>query len=177
MKKSEDFKYIYEKYKRYSAKVVFRIVKNTALAEDISQEVMVKLFQMRDELDTSNEKKLHSLVFTMSVNKAKDHFKKADVKRELYVLDNDGNEGLGNFSSDPLERLLRQEKTEYQKLVLQRFKEKKPDHYDILVKVKVLGIPPAAVAEEYGISVNVVNNRILRAKRWLLKELSQDYET
>ena len=34
----------------------------------------------------------------------------------------------------------------------------------------------ASVAEEYGISVNALNNRILRTKRWLKKELSKIYD-
>lgn len=177
MKNVEDFKSIYETYKKFSAKVVFRMVKNTAVAEDISQEVMVKLFQIRDSVDITNEKKLRSFVFTMSVNKTKDYFKKAQVKREVNFLDVDVREESRSLEGDPLDTLLKMEKTEYQKLILERLKQKKPDHYDILIKVKVYDIPPASVAEEYGISVNVVNNRILRAKRWLMKELSKIYET
>lgn len=176
MNKNEDFQYIYEKYKKFSAKVVFRIVKNVAVAEDISQEVMIKLFQMGERLDTTNEKKLRSLIFMMSANKAKDYFRKSEVKQECNFLDvNDRKESCG-FQPDPLEMLLKMEKTEHQNLILKRFKEKKPDHYDILIKVTVLNISPASVAEEYGVSVNVINNRILRARRWLLKEMSRSYE-
>lgn len=177
MNKNEDFQYIYEKYKIFSAKVVFRIVQNTAVAEDISQEVMIKLFQMGEKLDITNEKKLRSLVFTMSTNKAKDYFRKREVKQEYNVVDVDGEKESRGFQPDPLDLLLKMEKTKYQNLILERFREKKPDHYDILIKVTVWNIPPASVAEEYGVSVNVINNRILRARRWLLKEMSQRYET
>lgn len=177
MNKNEDFPYIYEKYKKFSVKVVFRIVKNMSVAEDISQEVMIKLFQMGERLDTSNEKKLHSLVFTMSTNKAKDYFRKREVKREYNYVGLDERKESNGFQPDPLELLLKMEKTEHQSLILERFREKKPDHYDILIKVTVCNIPPASVAEEYGVSVNVINNRVLRARRWLLKEMSKSYET
>lgn len=176
MNKNEDFKYIYEKYKKFSAKVVFRIVGNRTVADDISQEVMIKLFQMRERLDTANEKKLKSLIFVMSVNKTKDYFRKSEVKQEYSFLDVDKRKESSSFQPDPLELLLKMEKAEHQNMILKKFKEKKPDHYDILIKVTVLDIPPASVAEEYGVSVNVIHNRILRARRWLLKEMSRSYE-
>lgn len=176
MKNNEDFKRIFEEYKRYSVKVVFRVVKDKALADDISQEVMLKLLQMGEKLDTSNERKLRSLVFTISVHKTRDYFRKANVKREQCTLDENKTEKKAAVSADPLDMILRKEKKRYEKLVLERLREEKPDYYDILMQVKYYERSPASVAEEYGISVNALNNRILRTKRWLKKELSKIYD-
>jgi RNA polymerase sigma-70 factor (ECF subfamily) len=38
-----------------------------------------------------------------------------------------------------------------------------------------MDIPPEIVAQEYGITTNNVNNRILRTKHWLNKELQKIY--
>ena len=67
------------------------------------------------------------------------------------------------------------EESEYQKLVLQRLRDKNPVNYDILIKTKVLGMSPDSVAEEYGLTRNSVNNRILRTKEWMNKELEKLY--
>ena len=54
-----------------------------------------------------------------------------------------------------------------------RLREQNPVNYDILIKVAYFEIPPEVVAEEYGITNNNVNNRILRTRKWLRKELDQ----
>lgn len=67
------------------------------------------------------------------------------------------------------------EKKEYQKLVLQRLRDKNPINYEILIKIKVMGMSPESVAEEYGLTRNGVNNRILRMKEWMNSELEKLY--
>ena len=67
------------------------------------------------------------------------------------------------------------EKKEYQKLVLQRLRDKNPINYEILIKIKVMGMSPESVAEEYGLTRNGVNNRILRIKEWMNSELEKLY--
>lgn len=174
--KNEDFIKIYMEYKAYSAKVVFRAVKDRGLADDISQEAMIKLFQMGNRLETSNKKMMESLVFTISMNKVRDYYRKANVKREVFKLDEtNAGDRHGNVP-DPLEILMRIERKEHQKLILERLRKKKPMDYDIIMKVKVWNIPPASVAKEYGMSVNTLNNRIFRTKRWLKREMSRIYD-
>ena len=46
-------------------------------------------------------------------------------------------------------------------------------NYDILIKVAYFEIPPEVVAEEYEITRNNVNNRILRTRKWMRKELNK----
>ncbi len=177
MKNTEEFKRIFEKYKRYSVKIIFRTVKDKALADDISQEVMLKLFQMGDRLDTSDEKKIRSLVGIISKHKIQDYFRKKHVKREKFTLDEGREQDEERLAggADPLDVILRSEKKKYELLILERLREKNPENYDILMQVKYYGRTPASVAEEYGISVNTLNNRILRTRRWLKKELSKHY--
>lgn len=173
--KNEDFKDIYLKYQRFSAGVAFRLVKNRAIAEDICQEVFCSLYKLGDRLDTSNEKKLRSLIFTATVNKAKDYFKKPSVKLEYCCLDGDNGKEVEDIRNNPESRMLRIEEQKYKLLVLQKLRQENPVNYDILIKTKFYGISPDSVAEEYGITRNNVNNRNLRTKIWLAKEIRKLY--
>ena len=175
MKQNENFEDIYLKYWKFSVNVALKIVKNKTVAEDISQETFYKLCRIKDRLDLSNDAKVESLIFTATVNTAKDYCKKAYVKREQQLERGDGRERAGDDMYNPESRILRMEKKEYQKLALQRLRDRNPVNYDILIKTKVLGIAAEIVAEEYGISRNSVNNRILRTKAWLNEELEKLY--
>lgn len=171
--KCENFKDIYRKYRGFSVKTAHRIVKNAAVAEDIGQEVFSHLYEIRDTLDLSNESMLKSLIFTATVNKCKDYFKKPSKKRELYSLEEESYKAVPDESMNPEMILLRKEEMEYRNRVLEKLRCEHPMNYDILIKIKYFGISPDFVAEEYGISRNNVNNRILRTKTWMRKELER----
>jgi len=79
---NENFRIIYEKYREFSVNAANKIVKNRTVAEDICQEVFFHLYEIRDTLDFSNEKKIRSLIFTATGNKCKDYFKKPWRKRD-----------------------------------------------------------------------------------------------
>ena len=176
MNHNENFDDIYLKYWKFSVKVAMKIVKNKAVAEDIGQETFCKLFRLGDKLDMSNDGKLESLIFTATVNTAKDYYKKAYVKREQFPLEKENADAKSRDEKyNPEERILRMEKKEYQKLVLQRLRDKNPINYEILIKIKVMGMSPESVAEEYGLTRNGVNNRILRMKEWMNSELEKLY--
>ena len=94
---------------------------------------------------------------------------------EQCTVDDDHWEEIPDKGCSPEEQILRIEKSMYQKMVLARLREKNKLNYDIIIKVKYMGISPDDVAEEYGITRNNVNNRILRAKNWLIEELRRCY--
>ena len=57
--------------------------------------------------------------------------------------------------------------------MLLKLRKVNPVNYNILVMVKYFGISPDSVAEEYGITRNNVNNRILRTRKWMKAELEK----
>lgn len=172
--KNEDFDDIYQKYHRFSVKNARKIVKDRMAAEDISQDVFFRLYEIRDTLDLSCESMLRSLIFMATINKAKDYLKKPINQQESSSL-----EELGEYAEpcgkhlDPAEIIVHNEDVENRNRALIRLREKNPVNYDILIKVAYFEIPPEVVAEEYGITNNNVNNRILRTRKWLRKELDQ----
>lgn len=171
--KNEDFNDIYRKYHRFSVKSAYRLVKDRMLAEDISQEVFYHLYGIMDTLDLSNEKKLRALIFMATVNKAKDYFKKPWKKQERTVLDERTRRKTLDENLNPERIMMNREEAEYRKQVLLRLRRINPVNYNILVMVKYFGISPDSVAEEYGITRNNVNNRILRTRKWMETELEK----
>lgn len=171
--KNEDFEDVYQKYHKFSVRNARKIVKDRMAAEDISQDVFFRLYEIRETLDLSCEKMLRSLIFMATVNKAKDYLKKPGNKFECSGLDElEYAEPYGKHL-DPEEIIIHKEDVEFRNRVLISLREKNPMNYDILIKVACFEIPPEAVAEEYEITRNNVNNRILRTRKWMRKELNK----
>lgn len=170
---NEEFENIYNKYWKFSIKMAFKIVKDAELAKDISQDVFYHLYQLGDYIDISNEGKLRSLIAVASTNKAKDYVKSSYAKK---VSTSDRIEEY-EVSVEPGAdaAILRMEKNEYKKMVLMRYRDYNREYYDILMKVHYLGIPASEVAKEYGITVNALHGRILRARLWLKAEFMKLY--
>ena len=166
----ENFDDAYEKFHRLSVKTAFRIVKDKTIAEDISQDVFYHLYEIRDTLDFSNERKLRALISAATANKARDYFKKSSWKREKCALEDVSFWEKADEALDPESILIRREEKEYVRLILDRLQKKNPLNYEILIKIKVFGMLPDQIAAEYGITRNNVNNRILRTRAWIREE-------
>lgn len=146
------------------------------MADDVSQDVLYKMYNMRKGLNVDNEKMMYSLIRRSSVNKAMDYKKKPSSRHE-FVCTEDISEILEvRRSVDAEEVILRKEKKEFMYMVLERFREEQPLNYEILIQVKYLDIPVEIVAEEFGLTKSGVNNRIYKAKRWLKEEFRKVYE-
>ena len=171
--KNEDFNDIYRKYHRFSVKSAYRLVKDRMLAEDISQEVFYHLYEIMDTLDLGNEEKLRALIFIATVNKTKDYFKKPWKRQEHVALEDWKRRKPSEEKLNPEKIMLNREEIEYRKQVLLKLRKVNPVNYNILVMVKYFGISPDSVAEEYGITRNNVNNRILRTRKWMKAELEK----
>lgn len=171
--KNENFKDIYLKYRGFSVNVACKLVKDQSVAEDICQEVFSHLYEIRDALDLTNEKMVKALIFTATMNKSKDYFKKSWRIREDNASDEIQYISAPDTGADPESIMIHREEMRDRKLVLEKLRRVNPMNYDILIKTKYFGIPPDFVAEEYGITRNNVNNRNLRTKIWMKKELEK----
>ena len=171
----ENFNDFYREYIEFSAKVAYRILQNRENAEDISQEVFLHFYKIRKNIDYSNAKMLESLVFTATANKCKDYYKKSWIKRETCLVDAEKGVEAVDERQNPEKVVLQKEEEKSGELnqVFTKFREANPTNYDILMKTKMLGVPPEVVAEEYGMTRNNVNNRNKRTKEWISRALKE----
>lgn len=173
--KNEDFKDFYKKYYRFSVETALQVVKNRHTAEDIVQDMFEKLYQIRDNLDVSQEYRIRALVKRAALNKSYDYVKSAYARREMAASDTlEAHAGADSFNNGEAV-LLRMEANQYKRLVLQKLRKENRESYEIMIKVKYLEMNPDEVAKEYGISRNTLNNRIHRTKCWIEKEILKMY--
>lgn len=177
MNRNEKFLNVYKEYQKVSARIAYRMLKDRNIAEDIAQDVFCYFYETGVELDISNEKKLHSFIVTSTINKCIDFLRKAYVQHEISTVNEEIAAMIVKNNVYDLEEILNNiEAKEAVSLAFQRYRMRNPMNYEILVKVKILGISPGKVAAEYGISRNNVNNRISRCKDWIEEELARQKE-
>lgn len=169
---SEQFEAFYKRYYEISVKIASRIVQSRFVAEDVTQEVFIYFYKIKEKLDVSSERKLHTLVVMETVNKGRDYLRKSYVKREV-MFDNEVSEAQHKSVESAEAAILGMEKARYVTLAFERLRRKNPVNYSIFVKVKMQGVPTEEVAREFGYTRNNVNNRVLRTRNWLLEELAK----
>ena len=169
---SEEFRSFYRHYYDVSVKLASRIVQSHFTAEDVTQEVFLYFYRIKDRLDMSSERKLYSLVVTETTNKGRDYLRKSYVKREV-MFDNEVSELQYKSVESAEAALLGMEKAQYITMAFENLHQKNPVNYEIFMRVVMLDISTDEVAREFGYTRNNVNNRVLRAKKWLLEELAR----
>lgn len=169
---SEEFRAFYKNYYDISVKIASGIVQSRFVAEDVTQEVFLYLYRIKEKLDVSCERKLRALIIMETTNKGRDYLRKSYVKREV-MFDNDIAEIQYRSVESAEATLLGMEKAQYVTMAFENLRRKNPVNYLLFMKVKMLGISTDEVAREFGYTRNNVNNRILRTRNWLLEELAR----
>lgn len=152
---NQTFEEFYLKYRKISRGYAYGVLHDWSIADDVSQDVLYKMYTIKDGLNIDNEKMMFSLIKRASMNKALDYIKKSSSKHEFVCQEEVAAFLEEQNSVDAEEVFLRKEKKEFMYMVLRRFRK---------------------VAEEYGLTKSGVNNRIYKAKRWLQEEFRKVYE-
>lgn len=168
-----EYEEFYLKYRQIAKSYAYGILEDWYLADDISQEVLYKMYTIRNDLDLENEKMLYALIRRAAVNKALDYKKKSSTKHEFSCHDDETASVLDRrIHVNAEDQILRQEENKFMHMILERFRAEQPINYEILIQTKFMNVPVETVAEEFGLTKSGVNNRIYKAKRWLKEEYS-----
>ena len=122
---SEEFRAFYRRYYDVSVKLASRIVQSHFTAEDVTQEVFLYFYRIKDRLDMSSERKLYSLVVTETTNKGRDYLRKSYVKREV-MFDNEVSELQYKSVESAEAALLGMEKAQYITMAFENLHQKNP---------------------------------------------------
>ena len=167
---SEEFNTFYRRYYKVSVKIANGIVQSRFTAEDVTQEVFSYFYEIKERLDASSEEKLHALVVWKTTNKGRDYLRTSYVKREV-MFDNDVAELQYRTTESAEAALLGLEKQKYLSMAFEGLRRKNLINYMIFMRVVMEGVSTEEVAREFGYTRNNVNNRVLRARKWLLAEI------
>lgn len=163
--------------------LIFRVARNNSdnnehVAQEITQEVFLKLYK---HFDTFDEDYLVKWLTVTAKNVAKNYKKK--MKRETL----DGDIGLTaelrtdhtieSAEDSVLDEMNRREKILFGDSILEALYEKNERWYDAITMVYCMGKKQSDVAEELGISLEVLHSVLYRAKQWIKKNYRWDEYT
>lgn len=158
------FDQVYELYSHKLFSFAFKILKNEAEADDIVQEVFVKIWESRHKLE--DYKLLNSYIFTIAYNNSIDLIRKR-INNAKY-LEHLKNSAVINFTPTIISHI------EYNELNIQTEKliaslpERQKQVY-LLHREEGLTYPE--IAEKLGISKNTVENHMVKALKYLRQNI------
>ena len=164
VKLAEGDEYAFEQlYLTYSPKIyskILQLVKQTEVAEEILQDVFVKIWEKRETLD--NQKSFKSFLYTIAKNLVVDLFRRAALDRQM----------LEKFIIDhtelyyPLDNL--DDPGSESKAILQKALDTlPPQRKKIYTLIKLEGNSYHEVAELMGISTSTINDHVVKATKSL----------
>jgi len=152
----QSFREIYDFYVRKVYRFVFSYVKERSEAEDITQNVFMKIWERRQLLDA--EKSFAGFIFTISHRAVMDYFRRHSAKYQLGIQQT--REANIPSSASPADLVYsRQLESLYEK-ALQALPAKRKE---IFLLSRHNGLTNKQIAEQLGISVKTVENQMTAA--------------
>ncbi len=176
MAENQTYHEVYVKYKNLVLKVAYDYSGDYDAAEDIMQSTFLKLYMYFDDMHHGN---LKSWLYTTAKHMAINHRKR--MGREMFegeasdtefFLDSIPTQSVEDeffASSKNLEIALLHEK------IFVEILAKNPRWYEALRLIYMMDVPQKKVAEEMGITINVLHSLLHRAKEWIRNEYGFEY--
>lgn len=158
------FDRIYELYSHKLFSFVFKILKNEAEADDIVQEVFVKIWESRHKLE--DNKLLNSYIFTIAYNNSIDLIRKR-INNTKY-LEHLKNSASINVSPTIISQIEFNELNSQAEKLIANLPERQKQVY-LLHREEGLTYPE--IAEKLGISKNTVENHMVKALKYLRQNM------
>jgi RNA polymerase sigma-70 factor (family 1) len=161
VKLAEGDEYAFEQlYLIYSPKIykkILQLVKQVAVAEEILQDVFVKIWEKRETLD--NEKSFKSFLYTIAKNLVIDLFRRAALDRQM----------LQNFIIENTELYYPFDNTDLNaesKAIIQKALDTlPPQRKKVYTLIKLEGKSYDEVAELLNISTSTINDHVVKATK------------
>lgn len=149
------FDIVFHKYKSQMAKNALRLLKSPELAEDLLQELFIRLWEQRSRIDP--DRPLATYLYKIASNLAYDYFRKAERDQKLreQLL------SISPVAYEPIEKAINEKES---RLALERALSMLPEQQRIVFTLcKIEDKSYQEVAELLNISTGTVNNHLTRA--------------
>ena len=161
------FRFLVEKYRNYLFKVVYSVVRNEKDAEDVTQEVFVKIYYA---LPKYKKQGFKTWITRIAMNHSIDLTRKQQRKQES-VVDLQELPSLFGKEDDAAVPLL---KKEQQETVRKRIGELPVNYRDVIVAYYITEKNFKEIAEEQQVAVKTVEVKLHRARKWMKKHWKED---
>jgi RNA polymerase sigma factor (sigma-70 family) len=157
------FRLLIEKYRDYLFKTVYSIIRNEKDAEDVTQEVFVRMYL---SLPQYQSKGFKTWMTRIAVNYAIDVKRKMQRQREemLEVIETEANESV-EFP------IIQKEERER---IRQRLEEIPPNYREVIYAYYIDEKSYQQIAKEQNIEVKTVETKLYRARNWLRKHWKEE---
>ena len=153
------FRIVYEECVQPVYAFVFKYTKSRALTEDIVQDVFVKVWEMREQLDP--ERSFQALIFKIAKNKVLNTFERSAtvelVRREIMI-------GAAQFSNTTEETI---NFLETSGILQEGIEQLPPQQKKIFELCKLEGLSHEQAASRLNISPNTINVQMVNSLRFL----------
>ena len=171
---NHEFDEIYSKYKNLVLKAAYDYSKDYNEAEDIAQNTFLQLYIHYDNMEKTN---IVSWLYTTAKNYALNYRKKA--AKEIFENEDDAvsilEQERESTEDEYMEMVLDLETKEFVNHLFLALLEKNERLYKAIVLAYHLKIPQAEIAEEMGISIEVLHSILHRAKEWMKKNFGVEF--
>lgn len=175
--KEERFDSIYKAY----ADQVFRIglyyTKDAYVAQEISQKVFINFYKHFDEIRKDGIRSyLIRSAQNLSYNWYRDNKREREQVEISEVLDSaDLEPWIMSVEESYIEKDRKEAFEQLRKSIFQRLKDENEAWYDAVMLVYCMEKPHEQVAEELGISKEVLYSRLYRARKWIQRNFKEEY--
>jgi len=162
----EAFKLIYKRYHPDIAKRILFLIKDTFLAEDLTQQVFMKIWELRERLAHVDSFKF--FLYRMAKNMVVDFYRKAAndqnlVEQLLYSAQ--------HFSNTTQEDIFYKE---YQQIIETAIEKLPKQQKEVFKLCKMQGFSYKEVSDRLGISTSTISNHMVQATKTLRSKINID---
>jgi len=154
------FDQVYELYSHKLFSFIYKILKNKAEADDIVQEVFIKIWESRDKLE--NYKLLNAYIFTIAYNNSIDLIRKR-INNNKY-LEHLKKSGDINVAPTIISQIEFNDLNIQAEKLIAKLPERQKQVYFLH---NVQGLTYPEIAEHLGISKNTVENHMAKALKYI----------
>lgn len=174
-KKDEKFDSIYRAYVGEVYKATLHYTKDEYVAQEITQKAFYQFFLHYDNVNIDSVR-----AYLLRIARNLVYNRTRDMKRVTYEERLEDLQGDNIFTLSVEETYLRDEQKKQakglSKSILEHLRQENELWYEAMLLVYCLEKPQEQVADELGISKDVLYSRLYRARKWIRKNYGKEYE-
>lgn len=173
--KEARFERIYRTYQNDVYKISLYYTRDEHTAQDIAQKVFSQFYLHMDNVNTDS---VRAYLIRSARNLAYNWLRDTKKLTKGECLDVIPEDDVPRYSTeeDYLRDEHEQEISKFVSVIMERLKETNESWYEIVNLIYCLEKPHDLVAEELGMSKEVLYNKLYRAKKWIRKEFEKEYK-
>lgn len=158
------FAAVYELYKRPMALRLLQLVRNDAYAEELLQDVFMKVWETREQINP--DLSFRAYLYRIATNMAFNFMQRASKEREIL-------ERIIQSSTELYDHVEAELLNKENEQLMARILDGLPTQCrSVFTAVKLDGLSHKETAEQFGISTHTVNNHVQKASKYLKNHLA-----